>query len=66
MGENNYLNIDKPNISRSIWNKTSELMKDVMPTEWGNVNFSNINSHRLEVSCRPTNTKTRVSQDKPR
>ena len=35
MGENNYLNIDKPNISRNIWNKTSELMKDVTPTEDG-------------------------------
>ena len=33
MGESNYLNIDKPNISRNIWNKTSELMKDITPTE---------------------------------
>ena len=31
MGENNSINIDKPNISRNIWNKTSEFMKDITP-----------------------------------
>ena len=35
MGENNYLNIEKPNISRNIWNKTSKLMKDITPGEDG-------------------------------
>jgi SAM-dependent methyltransferase len=35
MGENNYINIDKPNISRNIWNKTSELMKGTLPEEDG-------------------------------
>ena len=33
MGENNYINIEKPNISKNIWNKTSELMKDMTPEE---------------------------------
>ena len=35
MGENNSINIDKPNISRNIWNKTSEFMKDITPEEDG-------------------------------
>tara|TARA_B100000674_G_C37922370_1_gene953901 strand:- start:487 stop:1350 length:864 start_codon:yes stop_codon:yes gene_type:complete len=35
MGENNYINIDKPNISKNIWNKASELMKDMTPEEDG-------------------------------
>tara|TARA_B100000575_G_scaffold75102_1_gene58608 strand:- start:7572 stop:8435 length:864 start_codon:yes stop_codon:yes gene_type:complete len=35
MGENNYINIDKPNISRNTWIKTSELMKDITPEEDG-------------------------------
>ena len=29
MGENNYINIEKPNISKNTWNKTSELMRDM-------------------------------------
>ena len=35
MGENNSINIDKPNISRNIWNKTSKLMSDITPSEDG-------------------------------
>ena len=35
MGENNYINVDKPNISRNTWIKTSELMKDITPEEDG-------------------------------
>tara|TARA_B100000900_G_scaffold412366_1_gene433992 strand:+ start:392 stop:1252 length:861 start_codon:yes stop_codon:yes gene_type:complete len=35
MGENNYINLEKPNITRNIWNKTSELMQEIAFPEAG-------------------------------